>query len=1185
MRLCLSFILLFGALPILGQGTPRTLETLSQLLATDPVKFATSGKLVYMVGGYRTNGDWGKPREIAWDRTGTAETNLGCVWAAGPGGTNGQWVAKDCESGELKVEWFGAVSGMLTNSATSPSAIGTDSTAAIQDAIDYLTENGGGNVLLGEGIYWTTNTIFLKPRVALRGLSGGIGIEEVRWGVAPPGDNARLTGASYISGESTSGIGFPLVVMDGQRDFTEMYVASFTNIDGDLVSYYSTGGCAITDIGFQMYQWQFGAEGSGYPIAGIVAKEINGLEISRCAFLTITGHGVYLYGAQGTTVKNCIIHVTFEPAIFVTYVSDCFFYDNIATSPFTFYRANTHTISRNSIYNTKWSWVNYLESGTDVTEYGITRKYINERTHTSNSTNDTFYAADKFGANRGAMVYFVGTNQPSPFTLTNMYFVCPGPTEYTIRLASSPKNAFENTYIDITETKTNGTWSLTSPNQAICGFECEELFANNNRLDQSFADTVLMRRCVRGTINDNQIWEPGLNQTVFRQNKNTADTNVSCIVLDESRNFQVAGNLLHGYYTFSANNSIKQVATYGVKAISSSDVAISGNSYDRLSYGAHADARSVNVRSYDNLSSDTVPYVATSEVTNGVNSRLWEGMRFNGTNLLSSSAIPDSKTNITDFSIALTISDWSFATPSDDYLPLLYLSSEYRTNVNALALAENSVAVFGFQNAGFTNLQLTVSLQGSSTNYRRGILSIREWHDKNIPLELVITRSETNWYLFANGTIRTFPMTITNGASPPDTDIPIHGKHLSFGGWFNDLYYDGWLHSLGLWDKSFTFYEIRDHSFRNNDAVLLWNFRGDVMDTVSDKSQNRVNGTVFDLDSSAKHQFGPVANPGFTEEAYSGGPWVRSNGVWVAMGGPYIPVSDGPFLPLAGGAMVGPVTSSSTWQGTTFTGTSFTGSNYLGTNFTGSLLTARGTSSGLQMFGRSTVTNYWLAYTGASNMVWYYNPGVGGGYNPFIFYTNGSITTVQGTVWNSGNDGSGSTLDADLLDGNNSSAFAASSHNHSGGDINSGTVDASYIDTDIARTNQIFSLVTEQDGSGSMLDADLLDGYDSGDFADSGHDHANTYLPLAISGVQGIVNNGFGITNLQTTPIVGFTYETNAYAVMQTVGEPPYGAMLGVSWSNLAAVIAKFIVPAAPTNNGAYVLFVTNGVASWIAHP
>ena len=56
------------------------LETMAQLLATDPVKFATAGKLVYLVGGYRTNGDWGAPREIAWNAIGAATTNLGCVW-------------------------------------------------------------------------------------------------------------------------------------------------------------------------------------------------------------------------------------------------------------------------------------------------------------------------------------------------------------------------------------------------------------------------------------------------------------------------------------------------------------------------------------------------------------------------------------------------------------------------------------------------------------------------------------------------------------------------------------------------------------------------------------------------------------------------------------------------------------------------------------------------------------------------------------------------------------------------------------------------------------------------------------------------------------------------------------------------------------------------------------------------
>jgi hypothetical protein len=44
-------------------------------------------------------------------------------------------------------------------------------------------------------------------------------------------------------------------------------------------------------------------------------------------------------------------------------------------------------------------------------------------------------------------------------------------------------------------------------------------------------------------------------------------------------------------------------------------------------------------------------------------------------------------------------------------------------------------------------------------------------------------------------------------------------------------------------------------------------------------------------------------------------------------------------------------------------------------------------------------------------------------------------------IWNSGNDGSGSGLDADLLDGQHASAFASASHTHAASDITSGTFD------------------------------------------------------------------------------------------------------------------------------------------------
>ena len=88
------------------------------------------------------------------------------------------------------------------------------------------------------------------------------------------------------------------------------------------------------------------------------------------------------------------------------------------------------------------------------------------------------------------------------------------------------------------------------------------------------------------------------------------------------------------------------------------------------------------------------------------------------------------------------------------------------------------------------------------------------------------------------------------------------------------------------------------------------------------------------------------------------------------------------------------------------------------------------------------------------------------------------------------NDGATSGMDADLLDGLNSTTFATASHTHSGADITSGTVDASVIDAAIARVVDVFSIVLGADGSGSGLDADLLDGLSSAAFAGASHTHS-----------------------------------------------------------------------------------------------
>jgi hypothetical protein len=82
--------------------------------------------------------------------------------------------------------------------------------------------------------------------------------------------------------------------------------------------------------------------------------------------------------------------------------------------------------------------------------------------------------------------------------------------------------------------------------------------------------------------------------------------------------------------------------------------------------------------------------------------------------------------------------------------------------------------------------------------------------------------------------------------------------------------------------------------------------------------------------------------------------------------------------------------------------------------------------------------------------------------------------------------GAGSGLDADLLDGQDAAAFAAAIHGHSGDEITSGTVAETVIDGAIARDAEIMTTVLSADGEGSGLDADSIDGLDSTAFEAAG---------------------------------------------------------------------------------------------------
>jgi endosialidase-like protein len=98
------------------------------------------------------------------------------------------------------------------------------------------------------------------------------------------------------------------------------------------------------------------------------------------------------------------------------------------------------------------------------------------------------------------------------------------------------------------------------------------------------------------------------------------------------------------------------------------------------------------------------------------------------------------------------------------------------------------------------------------------------------------------------------------------------------------------------------------------------------------------------------------------------------------------------------------------------------------------------------------------------------------------FVTAGAGATIDGIPVLTGSTGPGSGLNADLLDGLNSTAFSLVGHTHSGTDITSGTIAEPVIDGAIARDSEIMPILLSNDGAGSGVDADRVDGLEASAF-------------------------------------------------------------------------------------------------------
>jgi len=105
-------------------------------------------------------------------------------------------------------------------------------------------------------------------------------------------------------------------------------------------------------------------------------------------------------------------------------------------------------------------------------------------------------------------------------------------------------------------------------------------------------------------------------------------------------------------------------------------------------------------------------------------------------------------------------------------------------------------------------------------------------------------------------------------------------------------------------------------------------------------------------------------------------------------------------------------------------------------------------------------------------------------------------------IWHAGNDGSGSGLDADKLDGHDASYFAPSSHNH----------DSRYVKLSDYEDSDVLAKIKNVDGSGSGLDADKLDGQEGSFYRNASNLNTGTVPTARLSGTYNISISGNAAT-------------------------------------------------------------------------
>ncbi len=196
----------------------------------------------------------------------------------------------------------------ITVGQTSADIVGTDN-RALQAAVDYVGNLGGGVVEVGAGEYLMNDSLHLRSRVTVRGVKGQTILRKAKGAVSPLAIDGDF-GEEQITVVNPEGFkpGYGVTVWDRNSGGFHTTVGRILGQNGNTfaISMPLNADCMIAD----------GAQAatvfpviSGYNVEGVRLENltIDGNKDENIALNGCRGAGIFLYRGFGTVIQNCAV--------------------------------------------------------------------------------------------------------------------------------------------------------------------------------------------------------------------------------------------------------------------------------------------------------------------------------------------------------------------------------------------------------------------------------------------------------------------------------------------------------------------------------------------------------------------------------------------------------------------------------------------------------------------------------------------------------------------------------------------------------------------------------------------------------------------------------------------------------------------------------------------------------------